>query len=105
MPSRRPPAVFEPIPPDLDLDELVEATPNFQYVDRISCEMIEQQGMDQFDKLVLIHVVIGGKPLIVDEYHIKQNPWIFSSKWLEDNHGGTGSFSLPANYRQMLTKL
>lgn len=90
MPSRRPPAAFEPIPPDLDLDALVEETSNFQYVDRISCNMIDQQGMERFDKLVLIHVVIGGKPLIVDDYYARQDPWTFSSKWLEDNHGGTG---------------
>lgn len=52
--------------------------------------MIDQQGMDRFDKLVLLHVVIGGKPLIVDDYHTRQDPWTFSSKWLEDNHGNAG---------------
>jgi len=82
--------VFEPIAPDLDLETLVEETPNFQFVDRISCNMIDQQGIERFDKLVMIHVVLGGKPLIVDEYFQRQDPWTFSSKWLEDNHGGTG---------------
>lgn len=91
MPSRKSPAVFEPIAPDWDLDALVEETPNFTYVDRISCDMIDSQGMDRFDKLILLHVVIGGKPLIIDQYHTRLDPWTFSAKWLEDNQGGTGT--------------
>lgn len=90
MPAGRSRAVFEPIPPDFDLRTLVETTDHFQYVDRISCDMIDQQGMEAFDKLVLLHVVIGGKPLIVDGYQARLDEWTFSSKWLQDNHGDKG---------------
>jgi hypothetical protein len=43
--------------------------------------------VEQFEKLVLLHVVIGGKPLIIDGFHEKLDPWIFNTRWLRDNHG------------------
>ena len=89
MPSARARASFEPIPPDFDLKALVEETSHFQYVDRISCDMIDQQGIEAFDKLVLLHVIIGGKPLVIDGYDARLDEWTFSSKWLTDNHGST----------------
>lgn len=87
MPAQRPRASFEPIPPDFDLRELVENTDNFQYVDRISVDTIAEQGIEQFEKLVLLHVVIGGKPLVIDGFEDRLDPWIFTEKWLRDNHG------------------
>ncbi|KAK0882509.1 hypothetical protein LTR02_018316, partial [Friedmanniomyces endolithicus] len=66
MPSTRPRASFAPISPQFDLKKLVESTPNFSFVDRISCDMIDQQGIAAFEKLVLLHVIIGGKPLVID---------------------------------------
>lgn len=87
MPAQRPRASFEPIAPDIDVSALVEQTPNFQFVSRISCDMIDLQGMEAFDRLVLLHVVIGGKPLVIDGYQNRLDPWTFSSKWLQDNHG------------------
>lgn len=94
MPAQRPRASFEPIPPDLDLDALVENTSNFRYVDRISCDMIDQQGFEAFDRLVLLHVIIGGKPLVIDGYQSRLDPWTFSPKWLQDNQGDK-SWSAP----------
>ena len=88
MPAQRPQAPFEPIPPDLDLGALVEQTPNFEYAPRIPCEMIEIQGMEAFEKLVLLHVVLGGRPLVVDGFQHKLDPWTFSTRWLRDNVGG-----------------
>lgn len=88
MPARsRPRASFEPIAPELDLKALVEATPNFSYVDRISYEMIEQQGMDAFEKLVTLHVIVGGKPLIIDGFEERLDGWTYTPKWLRDNCG------------------
>lgn len=87
MPAQRPRASFDPISPHFDLCALVEETPSFTYVDRISCDMIDQQGMDAFDKLVLLHVIIGGKPLVIDGYQSRLDPWTFSPKWLQDNVG------------------
>jgi hypothetical protein len=90
MPASRPRASFEPIAPNFDLRELVETTENFQYVDRISCETIEEQGLENFEKLILLHVIIGGKPLVVDGWEDRLDPWTFTPKWLKDNHGDKG---------------
>ena len=65
MPASRPRAAFEPIAPDFDIKALVEGNQNFSYVDRISCDMIDQQGLAAFEKLVRLHVIIGGKPLVM----------------------------------------
>lgn len=90
MPAQRPRASFEPLPPDLDLRELVENTPNFQYVDRISCDTIEERGIELFEKLVLLHVVINGKPLVIDGYENRLDPNTFTSRWLKGHHGSKG---------------
>ncbi|KAI9712555.1 MAG: hypothetical protein M1812_006864 [Candelaria pacifica] len=87
MPAQRPCASFDPISPDFDLNALVEATPNFEYVVRISCDMIEQQGQEAFNKLVLLHVVLGGKPLVVEGFQNRLDKWTFTPKWLRENQG------------------
>ena len=87
MPAQRPRASFEPIAPNFDLDRLVENTPNFAYVDRINCDMIDQQGIAAFEKLVTLHVIVGGKPLVVDGFERRLDPWTFTPKWLRDNCG------------------
>ena len=87
MPAQRPSASFEPLPPNLDLNALVESTPNFEYVTRIPCDMIQHQGLEAFDKLVLLHVIIGGKPLIIDGFHHTWDQYTFTTRWLRDNIG------------------
>jgi len=49
--------------------------------------MIDQQGLAAFEKLVLLHVIIGGKPLVIDGFEDRMDPWTFSPKWLRDNCG------------------
>jgi hypothetical protein len=90
MPATRPRASFEPIPPDFDVCTFVETADNFQYVDRISYEMIANNGIEQFEKLVLLHVIIGGKPLVIDGFEEVLDPWTFTPSWLRDNHGDKG---------------
>lgn len=90
MPARRQHASFEPLPPDFDVKALVEKTENFRYVDRISCDAIEEQGLEDFEKLILLHVIIQGKPLVIDGYGSRLDPWTFQKRWLKDNHGGKG---------------
>ncbi|KAG9965096.1 hypothetical protein KCU61_g1963, partial [Aureobasidium melanogenum] len=85
MPAQRPRAAFEPIAPDFDINGLIESTPNFSFVDRISVDQIDEQGVAAFEKLVLLHVIIGGKPLVVDGFENRLDPWTFSAKWLNDN--------------------
>ncbi|KAL8681822.1 MAG: hypothetical protein Q9186_002054 [Xanthomendoza sp. 1 TL-2023] len=87
MPPGRRSAAFDPIAPNLDLDALVQQTPNFEYVTRISCDMIETQGFETFEKLVLLHVLIGGKPLVIEGFHKRLDEWTFTSTWLQDNYG------------------
>ncbi|KAF2690860.1 hypothetical protein K458DRAFT_326781 [Lentithecium fluviatile CBS 122367] len=87
MPAARPRASFEPIPPDFDVRTFVETADNFRYADRISYEMIKNNGIEQFEKLVLLHVIIGGKPLVIDGFEEVLDPWTFTPSWLRDNHG------------------
>lgn len=87
MPSTRPCAAFEPISPDFDVKALVESTPNFEWVVRIHCDMIDHQGLENFEKLVLIHVILGGKPLVIEGYEKRLDRWSFAVQWLRDNCG------------------
>ena len=87
MPAQRPCASFDPISPTLDLAALVEETPNFEYVSRIPCDLIERQGLEAFEKLVLVQVIIGGKPLVIEGFHEHLERWTFSAQWLRDNVG------------------
>lgn len=90
MPSKRPRASFEPIPPDIDVNALVESSPNFQHVDWISRECFNQWNMEQFDRIIRKHVVLGGKPLIIKGYSELLDKDMFSAKWLAKNHGSKG---------------
>jgi hypothetical protein len=93
MPAVRPRASFEPIPTDFDVRTFVETADNFQYVDRISYEMIASNGIEQFEKLVLLHVIIGGKPLVIDGFEEVLEPWAFTPSWLIENHGDKGELA------------
>ena len=95
MPAQRPAAPFEPISPDLDLTALVEGSANFEYVPRVPFTEIASQGQDAFEKLVLLHVVTGGKPLVIEGCHSNLDAWTFSSPWLRDNFGSKGEFIAP----------
>lgn len=86
MPAQRPQAAFEPISPTIDVPALVETTPNFEWVVRIHCDAIYEQGLDNFEKLVRLHVINGGKPLVVEGYDTKFEKWIFAERWLRDNY-------------------
>ena len=90
MPSTRPCAAFEPISPDFDVHALVESTPNFEWVVKIHVDMIDHQGLENFEKLVLLHVILGGKPLVIEGYHQRLDRWTFGLQWLRDNVSGKG---------------
>lgn len=49
--------------------------------------MIEVEGLEAFDKLVLLHVILGGKPLVVEGFQQRLDEWTFTSQWLQDNCG------------------
>jgi hypothetical protein len=92
MPAQRPRAAFEPISPDIDVTALVESTPNFEFVVRIHCDAIDEQGLENFEKLVLLHVILGGKPLVVEGYDTRLEKWIFAEQWLRDNCSAKSKF-------------
>jgi hypothetical protein len=86
MPTLHPQASFEPIPPDLDLYSVVESTPNFEWVLRISAAQIRRIGPHEFERLVRIHVIQGGKPLVIDKWNDKLWRDLFSAEWLEQHY-------------------
>lgn len=86
-PQSHPRAQFIPITPDLDLADLVENTSNFDYVTRLPNEMLKEHSIQSLEQLVLLHVVIGGKPLVIEGWDEKLHPKLFSPEWLQDHLG------------------
>lgn len=86
MPAQRPRAAFEPLSPDLDLEALVESTPNFEFVTRIHCDAIDQNDLDDFEKLVALQVVRLGRPLVIEGFEKRLNHTLFSEKWLRGHY-------------------
>ncbi|KAJ5949733.1 hypothetical protein N7454_001317 [Penicillium verhagenii] len=91
-PSR---AIFEPFPTHLNLAELVETTHNFEFAKRITCQSIDGQPREDFDKLVLFHVIMLGEPLVIEGFHEYLDKPLFSSKWLQQNCQNRASNSVP----------
>lgn len=81
-----PQAKFDPIPPDLDLHELVDSSPNFDWVVRISISQIRRLGPSGFEKLVQLHVIEGGRPLVIEGWDKVLPQSIFGAKWLEQQY-------------------
>ncbi len=52
--------------------------------------MIDHQGIEAFEKLILLHVVIGGKPLVIEGYQERLDRWTFALQWLRDNYSQKG---------------
>ncbi|KKK16572.1 hypothetical protein ARAM_003092 [Aspergillus rambellii] len=86
MPAQRPRAAFEPLSPDLDVQDLVKSTPNFEHAVRIHCDAIDEHGLEDFEKLVLLHVIVRGLPLVVEGFNKKLDNSIFSEIWLRSHH-------------------
>ncbi|KAI1173211.1 hypothetical protein F4777DRAFT_581219 [Nemania sp. FL0916] len=78
-----PQAKFDPIPPDLDLHSLVDRTTNFDWVTRISIAQIRRLGPAGFEKLVQLHVIEGGRPLVIEGWDRVLPKDLFSAAWLE----------------------
>ena len=85
--AQHPQAKFDPIPPDLDLPVLVERTHNFHWVLRISAAQIRNIGPQEFEKLVFLHVIHNGKPLVIEKWNDRLPKSLFGAEWLEGTHG------------------
>ncbi|CAK7268307.1 hypothetical protein SEPCBS119000_002997 [Sporothrix epigloea] len=81
-----PQAKFVPISPDLDIQALVQDTPNFEWATHISASDIFVLGQQQFEKLVSVHVINGGKPLVIKDWNEQLPRKLFSAKWLEEKY-------------------
>ncbi|KAJ2899343.1 hypothetical protein MKZ38_003272 [Zalerion maritima] len=87
MPSAmHPQAKFDPIPPNLDLCDLVEKTPNLNWVTKISTARIRNLSPADFERLVLKHVVENGRPLVIEGWNRALPRSLFSANWLEDHY-------------------
>jgi hypothetical protein len=88
MPSlTHPQAQFVPISPDYDFTSLVENTPNFDYVTRVSTEQLKEHSIQSFEALILAVVIQSGKPLIIEGWGDALPRDLFSKQWLENNLG------------------
>ena len=97
MPTlQHPQAKFDPIPPDLDLHSLVDKTPNFDWVKRISAAQIRSIGQREFEKLVLFHVIQGGKPLVIEKWNDRLPKSLFGVEWLEKTYDKKRKLDLPS---------
>ncbi len=85
-----PQAKFDPIPPDLDLHALVDRTPHFHWVRRITAAQIRNIGPQEFEKLVFLHVIHGGKPLVIEKWNDRLPKSLFSVEWLESHYNRKG---------------
>ncbi len=89
--AQHPQAKFDPIPPDFDLPALVERAPNFHWVLRISAAQIRNIGPQEFEKLVFLHVIHGGKPLVIEKWNDLLPKSLFSAEWLEATYNKKGA--------------
>ncbi|PTB64056.1 hypothetical protein BBK36DRAFT_1178062 [Trichoderma citrinoviride] len=84
--AQHPQAKFDPLPPDLDLPSLVDRTPNFRWAQRVSRAQIRSLSQQDFEKLVAIHVIAGGKPLVIEGWDAVLPSSLFSAGWLEHSY-------------------
>lgn len=92
MPANVNQAAFQPISPLANLPKLVEETPNFEYVARVPASMIDTQGVDALEKLITLHVILGGKPLVIEGFHKRLPRHLFNHAWLDENVGKESEF-------------
>lgn len=89
-PLSHPQAQFVPIAPDLDIHKLVEDGSNFAYVTRISTDMLRNYSSQSIEKLVREHVILGGKPLVIEGWASVLDPELFTATWLQEQYSKKG---------------
>lgn len=94
MPAHRTRMAFEPLPPILDINEIVDSTPNFEHAMRITCDSIDDFPLEDFEKLVLYQVVLSGRPLVIEGFQKHLDNHLFSEKWLGEKYKSKGKLFL-----------
>ncbi|CEO61178.1 hypothetical protein PMG11_05488 [Penicillium brasilianum] len=79
-------AVFEPFPPHLNIEEVVQTTPSFEFAKRISCDSVSQFPREVLELYVLTHVVKLGLPLVITGFDKHLDKDLFSEKWLQQHY-------------------
>ncbi|KAL7267901.1 hypothetical protein RUND412_009496 [Rhizina undulata] len=82
-------AGFKPIPPDLDITELIANTPNFQLVQRVDARSIDESTLGDLKELIQSHLIEQGLPLVIENWHLRED-WpmrLFNPEWLQKTHG------------------
>jgi hypothetical protein len=85
---------FEPMSPLLDIDEIVDSTPNFQLAMRVTCDSIKEFPLEDFERLVLYQVVLSGRPLVIEGFQEYLDNNLFSEKWLQEKYASKGKLVL-----------
>lgn len=96
-----PRAVFEPFPPNLDIDKEIQTTNQFQHAARISCEFIDQFPREDLELYILTWVVKLGRPLVITGFDKRIDKNLFSEKWLM-HHYANQSTSPPHPWMKVL---
>ena len=77
---------FEPFAPALDLQHEVDTTPNFRFAARINCHALDRFPREEFERLVLFHVVLCGVPLVIEGFQGYLDRGLFSEHWLQQKY-------------------
>lgn len=94
MPAHRTRLASEPLPPLLNIQQVVESTPNFDFAMRITCDAVDEFPLEDFEKLVLFQVVLTGRPLVIEGFHQRFDKGLFSEKWLRENYASKSELVL-----------
>ena len=102
MPAHRTRLAFEPLSPILDIRQVVESTPNFEFAMEITCDAIEDFPLEDFEKLVLYQVALSGRPLVIRGFNQRLDKGVFSEKWLRAKYGKKGEFALELSHHLLV---
>jgi hypothetical protein len=94
MPAHRTRLAFEPLSPLLDIHQVVESTPNFEFAMEITCDSIDDFPLEDFEKLVLYQVALSGRPLVIRGFYKRLDNGLFSEKWLREKYAKKGELAL-----------
>jgi hypothetical protein len=82
---------FTPIPPTIDIPNLVHSTPNFHWTHREDARL-HSSPFHQLNQIIHAVTIEQGLPIVVDNWHLRGdwNVAVLSQEWLERQHGEEG---------------
>lgn len=79
---------FTPIPPDIDIPNLVHSQPNFLWCHREDARL-HSAPFHKLNQIIHAVTIEHGLPIVVDNWHLR-NDWnaaLFSKEWLDREYG------------------